>query len=29
MRKIGAMLGTVGEVVLALNDTVANAGVSF
>lgn len=26
MRKIGAMLGTVGEVVLALNDTVANAG---
>ena len=27
MRKIGAMLGTVGEVVLALNDTAANAGV--
>ena len=26
MRKIGAMLGTVGEVVRALNDTVANAG---
>ncbi|HBY1761207.1 TPA: ubiquinol-cytochrome C reductase [Klebsiella pneumoniae] len=27
MRKIGAMLCTVGEVVLALNDTAANAGV--
>ncbi|HDZ9166330.1 TPA: ubiquinol-cytochrome C reductase [Klebsiella quasipneumoniae subsp. quasipneumoniae] len=27
MRKIGAMLGTVGEVVLALNDIAANAGV--
>ena len=27
MRKIGAMLGTVGEVVLALNDTAANASV--
>lgn len=26
MRKIGAMLSTVGEVVLALNDTAANAG---
>ncbi|VFZ93808.1 Uncharacterised protein [Klebsiella pneumoniae] len=25
MRKIGAMLGTVGEVVLALNDSAANA----
>ncbi|EMQ0911050.1 ubiquinol-cytochrome C reductase [Klebsiella variicola] len=27
MYRIGAMLGTIGEVVLALNDTVANAGV--
>jgi len=29
MRKIGAMLGAVGEVVLALNDTAANAGFSL
>ncbi|HHS9739322.1 TPA: ubiquinol-cytochrome C reductase [Raoultella ornithinolytica] len=29
MRKIGAMLGTVGDVVLALNDTAANAGFSL
>ena len=28
MRKIGAMLGTVGEVVLALSDSAANAGFS-
>lgn len=27
MRKLGAMLGTVSELVLALNDTAANAGV--